>query len=217
MRRGGESNRPSPSLRRRPPHHRRGRAAQSDTPCRRTDGALRVHLLQRGHPLVRAARTRPRGGDRSPDGESRWGVTPRWRRSEFRLAHSANSREPQGSARRSFLAPSRWCSADGWTDGHNQVGMGLPARREARPRREGHAGAPHPHLRIGNSIAMLGPMPGAQAEAIVWCRPGRGRGCPGPVPVFRDRFRRPVGRSGFVRSGRARRVSRGGWRSRWWG
>jgi len=79
------------------------------------------------------------------------------------------------------------------------------------------AGAPHPHLRIDNSIAMLGPMPGAQAEAIVWCRPGRGRGCPGPVPVFRDRFRRPVGRSGFVRSGRARRVSRGGSRSRWWG
>src|SRR5689334_11184229 len=42
------------------------------------------------------------------------------------------------------------------------------ARGPTTPR--GPRGAPHPHLRIGNCIAMLGPIPGAQAEATVWCR-----------------------------------------------
>ena len=54
-------------LRRRPPDHRRGPGPQSDTPCRGTDGAVRADLLQHGHRLVRAARARPRGRDRSPD------------------------------------------------------------------------------------------------------------------------------------------------------
>ena len=54
------------ALRRRPPDHRGGRGPQSDTSRRGTDGALRADLFQRGHPLVRAARTRPRRRGRSP-------------------------------------------------------------------------------------------------------------------------------------------------------
>src|SRR5512132_614509 len=53
-------------LRRRPPDHRCGPGPQSDTSCRGTDRAVRVDLFQRGHRLVRAARTRPPGRDRSP-------------------------------------------------------------------------------------------------------------------------------------------------------
>ena len=44
-----------------------GEARNSDTPCRRADGAIRADLLQRRHPLVCAARARPRGRDRPPD------------------------------------------------------------------------------------------------------------------------------------------------------
>src|SRR4051794_21005225 len=60
---GGESS----SLRRRPPDHRSRPDPQSDTSRRGTNGAFRVDLLQRGHRLVHAARTRPPGRDRSPD------------------------------------------------------------------------------------------------------------------------------------------------------
>ena len=58
---------------------------------------------------------------------------------------------------------------------------------------------------------------GARLRPIAWCTRDRGRGCRGRAPVVRDRIRRPVGRPGSVRSGRARRVSHGDSRSRWWG
>jgi hypothetical protein len=54
-------------LRRRPPNHRSRRGPQSDTSRRGTNGAVRVDLFQRGHRLVRPARTRTRRRSQSPN------------------------------------------------------------------------------------------------------------------------------------------------------